>query len=252
MRKPPYKTTEAFPEPNYTQTPNDFFDMIPDMTDAELRVTLIMIRQTFGFHRGEFKLGVQKIADAAGLSRQGALDGAEAAEKRGTFRRTNPTEITEAQWELVTTSPLHSVDPSTQLRVTLQPVEGDPLPSGGQSPIKETIKEKRKKGDLVDGLLFYGKQAQDQQVDKVEEVFQTLERGLRVNITRTTNNQAVAKKILRDARPLERFLQWVHADEWRAAHTYLYAELERVWRDFPQAFPALATDPTDQKGSFYG
>lgn len=94
---------------------------------------------------------------------------------------------------------------------------------------------------------------QAEAIEKVEEVIQTLERGLRVNISRTTNNQAVAKRLLKDARPLERFLQWVHADEWRAAHTYLYAELERVWRDFPQAFPAIVGMNTDeQKGSFYG
>lgn len=116
---------------------------------------------------------------------------------------------------------------------------------------KEYFKGK-KKGDLVDGMIAYGKQAVEQKADKVEEVIQTLERGLKVNITRNPKNQSVAKRLLNDARPIERFLQWVHADEWRAAHTYLYAELEKVWRDFPQAFPAVATEPTEQKGSFYG
>jgi hypothetical protein len=113
--------SKAFPLPNYTQAPNNFFEMIPQMGEAELRVTLVMIRQTFGFHRNGFKMGVSKLATAAGLSRQGALDGAEAAEGRGTFRRTNPDSNTEAEWELVVA--LNPVD------TPLQPVEGGPQPS---------------------------------------------------------------------------------------------------------------------------
>jgi hypothetical protein len=130
----------GFQSPNYTQTPNDFFDMLPDMLETELRVTLVMIRQTFGFHRDAFKLGVQKLADAAGLSRQGALDGAQAAEKRGTFRRTNQDAITEAEWELAIN------DPSTQLGTPLHTVEGTPLTGRGQVRVKERIK-KNKQGD---------------------------------------------------------------------------------------------------------
>lgn len=217
----------GFESPNYTQSPNDFFKMVPEMSDAELRVTLVMIRQTFGFHREGFKMGITKLAKAAGLSPQGARDGAAAAEKRGTFRRSNPDAITEAEWELVV--PLQPVE------YPLQPVEGTPLTSGGQVGVKEK-KERVKKGDLLDGMMFYGKQAIEQGADKVEEIIQKLERGLKVNITRSTNNQQVAKRIIKDGRPLDQWLSWVMADEWRASHLYLYADLEKVWRDFPQAF----------------
>jgi hypothetical protein len=91
----------GFESPNYTQTPNDFFKMLPEMGEAEVKVTLIMIRNTFGFHRDGFKMGIGKLAQAAGLSRAGALTGAQQAEYRGTFKRTNPENITEAEWELV-------------------------------------------------------------------------------------------------------------------------------------------------------
>lgn len=252
QRQAEYKTTAAFPEPNYTQTPNDFFTMIPDMSEAELRVTLVVIRETFGYHCQDFKMGVAKLAKAAGLSRQGALDGAEAAEKRGTFRRSNPESIKEAEWELVVAEPLQPVDPSTELTPTLQPVEGSPLPGGGQVGVKERLNKKSKKGDLVDGALFFAGQAKDQQADKIEEVLQELERGLRVNISRTTRNQQVARRILNDARPVSRFLAWAAADEWRSAHLYLYADLDKVWRDWPQAFPAAPTGVGNSAGSFYG
>jgi len=98
--------TEAFPEPNYTQTPNNFFEMLPDMEASEVLVTLILIRFTFGFHRERFKMGISKLEQATGLSRNSVKAGAEAAEKRGTFRRVNPTDQTEAEWELVVGQPL--------------------------------------------------------------------------------------------------------------------------------------------------
>jgi hypothetical protein len=120
-------------------------------------------------------------------------------------------------------------------------------------PINSSKSKRQKKGDYVDALIFYGNQAKDQQADKVEELIQELERGLRVNIARTTRNQQVAKRILKDARPVARFLAWVNAEEWRATHTYLYADLEKVWRDFPQAFPAVNSNPDGKRAtSFYG
>jgi hypothetical protein len=63
-----------------------------------------------------------------------------------------------------------------------------------------------------------------------------MERGLRVNISRSTANQATAKRILNDGRPFGQWLTWCISDEWRAAHLYIYADLEKVWRDYPQAF----------------
>lgn len=129
----------GFQSPNYTQTPNDFFALLPLMNDAELRVTLVMIRHTFGYHRDSFKMGVSKLAKAAGLSRQGALDGAKEAEVRGTFRRTNPDTQGEAEWELT----VNDVEPLQPVDAPLQPVEGTPPISRGQVGLnkdKEIIK----------------------------------------------------------------------------------------------------------------
>jgi hypothetical protein len=236
MRKAEYMTTAAFPEPNYTQTPNDFFAMVPSMSDAELRVTLVMIRQTFGFHRDGFKMGVSKLADAAGLSRQGTLDGAEKAEIRGTFRRTNPDSNTEAEWELVVD--LQPVD------TPLQPVEGNPQTGGGLSGVKER-KEIKKKGDLVDGLLFYGKQAKEQGEDKVENVIQNLEREFRANFQRSTKIQGIARFILereKHGETLMKFVVWAKRDDFNASRLYEYAEQpEKIRTRWPQAFTAPAS-----------
>jgi hypothetical protein len=113
------------------------------------------------------------------------------------------------------------------------------LDSGNPANInrtESTTENTQRKGDLIDGMLHFGKLAQSQEEDKIEEIITALERGLKVNIGRTLTNQQVAKRILKDGRPLETWLSWVKSDEWRAARLYIYADLERVWRDYPQAF----------------
>ena len=140
QRQAKYITTQAFPEPNYTQTPNDFFDMLPSMEHSEIAVTLVMIRNTFGFHRTSFKMGLGKLADAAGISRNSAKTGAESAEARGTFRRVNPDAQTEAEWELIVGQPL---TPFNDCIGDGQPLHTPPSTIDSQSPIKENIKEKK-------------------------------------------------------------------------------------------------------------
>lgn len=73
--------------PNHTQVPNDLFEMLPDLSTAELRVMMVLIRDTLGFHRERVKLTVAEIMRRSGLSRQGVYDGAEAAELRGLLKR---------------------------------------------------------------------------------------------------------------------------------------------------------------------
>lgn len=74
----------GFAAPNYTQTPNEFFDLhMMDMGEAELKVTLAIIRKTFGFQKTRDAISLSQLQKMTGLSRQGAFDGAEAALKRG-------------------------------------------------------------------------------------------------------------------------------------------------------------------------
>lgn len=204
-------TTPAFPEPNHTQTPNKFFEMIPSMNEAELRVTLVMIRQTFGFHRDGFKMGITKLAKAAGLSPQGARDGAAAAEKRGTFRRANPESIKESEWELVT-EPLQPVDPSSQLIETLQPVEGDPLASGGQSSIKESIKETLNKQPTAGNYQKFSQKVTDERKEMLK-LGERIEASL--GITPDWKNKkwerATREIVKKEAagQPFDKFVKWL-------------------------------------------
>jgi phage replication O-like protein O len=68
----------SFSSPNYTQMPNDLFDVhMRDMGDAELRVVIAVVRKTFGFHKERTgdAISLTQIQQMTGLSRQGALDG---------------------------------------------------------------------------------------------------------------------------------------------------------------------------------
>ena len=73
----------GFQEPNYTQTPNDLFILMASMKEAELRVVLAICRLTFGFHRTKARASLTRLQKMTGLSRQGVINGAKAAEERG-------------------------------------------------------------------------------------------------------------------------------------------------------------------------
>jgi hypothetical protein len=231
-RQPKFIITEAFPEPIFTQVPNRFFDMLAEsMESSEARVTMIMIRETYGYHRASFKMGIDELATKAGISRGAAKIGAEAAELRGTFKRVNPDDNKKAEWSLSVGQPLTSNDciaesqPLTSNQSTI-----DPLP-----PVKERNKEEIKKPDIFDGMLYYQRQAENQKVDEIEQIAVALEVGLRFNFPRGTKDQAVYKRILKSGKPVERFIEWVKSDEKRLSYAFLYAkDTETIWRDWPQ------------------
>lgn len=78
----------SFSAPNYTQTPNELFALQSDMEETELRVTLAIVRATFGWNAGGqlAHLTLAMLMDDTGLSKQGVLDGVKAGKERGTLR----------------------------------------------------------------------------------------------------------------------------------------------------------------------
>lgn len=220
----------GFQSPNYTQTPNDLFDeLLPDMGLAELKVVMCIVRHTFGFHQDETKLSIRTIARYTGLTVKSVMEGAKQAEEHGLIERYTDHNKT-TKWRAIV-----SVVPSSTPRN--RKYNAGVSPTTTQLGVKESIKNKpKKKGDLVDGILHFSKAAVTQGLVEVEEFIQNLERNLHVNIDRSLKNQQVAKRIMKDGRPIEKWIAWAKAEEWRAAHLYLYADMEKIWRDFPQAF----------------
>ncbi len=79
----------SIPAPNYTQAPNAFFDdILPEITSlSELKVTLAIMRQTFGWHKAEDRISLSQLEELTGLSRESVADGIKRAMKRGTVGR---------------------------------------------------------------------------------------------------------------------------------------------------------------------
>lgn len=233
----------GFQSPNYTQTPNDLFDeLLPAMGLAELKVVMCIVRHTFGFHKDEANLSIRKIARFTGLTAKSVMEGAKQAEDHGLITRRmdgNKTTL----WNAVV-----SVIPTTTRRDTKY--HTSVIPSNTQVVVKETNK-REKKGDILDGMLAFGKQGQEQGVEKVEEIVTKLEEGLRLNFPRGTKDQSIYRRILNTGKPVERFIEWVKSEERRLSFAFLYAkDTSALWRDFPQAF---GVEPTSEKqGAFYG
>ena len=129
----------GYPEPNYTETPNALFDIdMAIMGDAELRVTLTVIRKTLGYHKHKPEpISLTQIQKMSGLSRQGAIDGVEAALKRGRIKRAGTGDRGVHKY-LVNFS-----DQSTDNTSTSQASRPEPVkPVDTQKKKKENSKEK--------------------------------------------------------------------------------------------------------------
>lgn len=74
----------GFTVPNHTQTPNDLFDKyMKDMTEAELKVTLAVIRKTLGYHKQTDPISWSQIMSMSGLSKDAVQNGIDRALERG-------------------------------------------------------------------------------------------------------------------------------------------------------------------------
>lgn len=58
-----------FSAPNYTQTPNDFFDeVLPTLKGAEMKVLLVVMRQTFGWQKRWDCISLTQMKSKTGLT----------------------------------------------------------------------------------------------------------------------------------------------------------------------------------------
>lgn len=87
---------QGFSRPTTTPVPDDIFDIIaPELTEAELRVLLYIVRRTFGFKKDHDSISLTqmvkgiktrdgKILDrGTGMSRQGVMNGTKGLQEKG-------------------------------------------------------------------------------------------------------------------------------------------------------------------------
>ncbi len=119
---------KGFCSPNYTQSPNDWFDeMLPTMGLAETKVTAVLIRHTFGFHRKRVEMGLARLAKLTGLTERNAMVGAKQAEARGIVKRLNAGHGDRRRtiWELVVTTSPREVETASLGEGVLPPLGRD-------------------------------------------------------------------------------------------------------------------------------
>ncbi len=86
----------GFVSPNTTPVPDDVFDVIaPELTEAELRVLLYIVRRTFGFNRERDAISLSQMVDGirtkdgrvldrgTGMSRRGVMGGCAGLTEKG-------------------------------------------------------------------------------------------------------------------------------------------------------------------------
>lgn len=56
-------------EPNHTQTPNIVFELMPKMSEVELKITMCVVRQTIGWHKQKDKISLSQMAERTGMGR---------------------------------------------------------------------------------------------------------------------------------------------------------------------------------------
>ena len=71
----------------YTQIPNDFIDRADDMTDAELRAMLQIIRKTNGWHKEKDRISLSQLELKTGMSRPAVINGLNKSLERGILSR---------------------------------------------------------------------------------------------------------------------------------------------------------------------
>ncbi|MCA0354690.1 MAG: replication protein [Chloroflexi bacterium] len=136
--------------PNYTQTPNEILDLLCEMSEAEMRVTLAICRETFGWHRPTAKLSISDLELLTGLSRQGVLNGLAAGADRGTIQREavgngysyHIVVVNEVDQNSQRSRPVNKVDQSTTLTTNSQ--RSRPKMVNEVDQPFNSIKEKRK------------------------------------------------------------------------------------------------------------
>ena len=82
-------------KPNYTQTPNVFYDEImSDLGYAELKCILYIFRRTFGFHKQsdkisltQFEKGIEGLDKGTGLGRKAIVEALKSLEQKGYIKK---------------------------------------------------------------------------------------------------------------------------------------------------------------------
>jgi DNA-binding Lrp family transcriptional regulator len=147
----------GYEKPNYTMTPNKLFEThMKDMGESELKVVLCAVRKILGYHKEKPEaISISQFEQMTGLSRQGVLNGIDAAIERGVIRKVGTGTRNVSLYELnfvddITTSQnsglVKDIDQSKELTSTSQNFR--PVLVKNVDTQKKVSKEKNKETNI--------------------------------------------------------------------------------------------------------
>jgi len=135
-----------FKKPNFTQTPNEFFDDIAKtLKEGELRVLLVIMRQTFGWGNKEWdRISITQLMEKTGMSRDAVIRSTKTLiEKELVVKHKEGTKGEEKSWySLVVESPSEFMNPIDDSNNLDQSSKKTP-PSLLKRPTKETLTKEK-------------------------------------------------------------------------------------------------------------
>lgn len=207
--------------PNYTQTPNEILDLLCEMSEAEMRVTLAICRETFGWHRPTAKLSISDLERLTKLSRQGVINGLAAGAERGTIQREavgngysyHIVVVNEVDQNSQRSRPVNEIDQSTTLTSSSQ--RSRPKIVNEVDQPFNSIKEKRKLKKILS-------------TPSAAEPIESRQRASG-DADKSSNEQSATYRLLRDRKV------WSASNYAHEPVAVIQAYLDHVGPDYPAA-----------------
>lgn len=136
------------PPPNYTQTPNDLFDhWLPFLGEIELKVLLVILRKTYGWHQEEDYISISQLEKYTGSTATNIGKAVKDLIGKGLVakRIEGPKGSQKTFYSLVVQQERASITPSRDGSPPPPAAGAPPLPPREvqKKPLKETSKEKQ-------------------------------------------------------------------------------------------------------------
>jgi phage replication O-like protein O len=141
-----------FSRPNYTQTPNEFFDEIAmTLKEGELRVLLVIMRQTFGWGNKRWdRISLSQFTKKTGMTEKSVIRSLKTLieKKLVTKHQKGPSSNQESWYSLIVEDPSEFEDPIV-IQNIFTPCPKDRPPSVLKTDTKETLPKERKESSLA-------------------------------------------------------------------------------------------------------
>jgi len=141
-----------FSKPNFTQVPNDFFDKVmPSLKPSELRVLIIIMRQTFGWgNKAWDRISISQLIEKTQMARQSVISASQSlVKKKLVLKHKCGSNGDEESWySLIVENPVEFQKPIGDSNISYQSKFKTP-PSLNFRPTKENTTKEIKESSLT-------------------------------------------------------------------------------------------------------